>query len=320
MKKQQILLYCFLSILFLLQFQANALVSLQFHEDIVAGKTYNWKVYTFGYSGDLSLSSVAPKIGSDNLDAGDTITVKILKTPNQLNGSNGWQNEHWMNVSVNDVDVIYDSSLIYSDESTPYFIILPLDVVDVFGVYYDRNWVPPIWPIYPVIYSNDSGSYDFFDVMAAEYKQDEVHQNDVISDSWDGGYFEGKVITTVEYTLSDKQFETYIYIDYRHSIHNTNEGTESYYNLQLTEYIRINRETGLLNQVYFKMSGETNEAIGTTLSKLVADDVTNVDLELDIRLEGYTPSKGNSAAFEPIYAIMGISVITLIIKKKKGRK
>ncbi|MHA1687482.1 MAG: hypothetical protein ACTSYD_13950 [Candidatus Heimdallarchaeaceae archaeon] len=269
---------------------------LQFHDDIVPGATFKWNIETLSYSGDFTSDDMNMSIGDYVLTEGDVIKIEVTADPNTLD----WESESWLNVYVNDQLALTNSSEIYTDEGNEMMFF-------------------PMWPIYPVIYINDTGTYNLFEAMYPELKEEEIHNTTSDSDTYGDYvyYMESKQI--LEFSLENNEFETYVYFYLNMTQENTVTNEVFYAIAEITNIIRVDTVKGLLNQYYMKVYGETNMS---TEGMAQDEGPMNGKVEISMVREGYNPpDEGGTNTFvipfEGLYALFGIGIVALVIYRRK---
>lgn len=274
-----------------------------FHNDIVPGATFEWKLETAQYAGDVTPADFNMTVGDHLLQQGDVLKVEVTQDPDEID----WMNESWLNVYVNDQLALDNSSEIYADVDDDEFF--------------------PTFPIYPVTYINDSGSYDLFQVLYDELKQDIIDNK--TSDQEQYGdyiyYYEGEEIFDV--SLENDEFDWYMYIYFNVTQKNTATNEVYYSILKASFEVKIDTVRGLLNQYSVWMYGESTFPPYKGQVPLQEEEgPVNGEVTLSLVREGYTPQDTNDTGtntfvipFEGLYVALGVSALTLVVLRKKRR-
>lgn len=306
MKRKTTTLFLFIAINLLFSSTVKAQTeSWLFSDEITTGTSLVWSIETFEYAGEYYADYMIEyfSIGETQFRENDEIKMEIIKDPNTYQGL-----QLWYNLYLNDMNVTSDYDEIY---------------MGYFGYYftYVSYYIGGSTFLFPVKFINSTGTYNVFDLLYDEFKEDEGHDEEHYSEVSGGYTYEVDYAWDLSYNLTDDLFT------YSNSIHTyeyVKEPEGDYYKVKFDLNVKISMDpnTGILiqNRFWFDYemkavySGITDEDSdeGYVHFQLLSEDAQDYDID---------DGDGTvSITFDGVYGIIGLALVATLVIYTKKRK
>lgn len=250
-KNFSLLSYVIIVIIFF-SLQTNADIyyeTFKFADVIAPGASFEWNVDTleYGAEGDEDYVYYNPenfleymKLGNHSLVEGSKIRIEVIEDPDNYTSSDTNVSlflTPWYKVYLDETEV--------TDEIGESFLGVPL--MGFFGL---STPTGALSLIYPILYINETGTYDLLEMLYNEYKENEESWTDNNSEVSEGYTYEYKETQEFKVDLAEKQL-TLKLRNYLYAYMEDNDGTLLEGELDMKASMSISRDDGRVIEASF---------------------------------------------------------------------
>jgi len=287
-----------------------------FSDKLTPGAEIKWNVETLKVTEDFQ-NEIYFNMSNYNLTQGDTIIIKVQTDPNTLPQPEGWYEQDWFDVYVNDI-LIYDNSTIFYCDFEENGIGTDITESDV---------IIPLWFIYPSQLQNSTGTYYMHDYIYEIAKYYENHTTESDTDTY--GQYRYDYLWTFEFWPEKDNDRVTInwYLFFNMNMTDITNNKVYHSHLEMKLILRVNKD-GITDQYYMYVKSESVLPSQTSNLTLNADgaEPENGTVEFSVVREGYNPPGGTGAGGEentfaiplPMMApILGIIATGVVVLKRR---
>ncbi len=263
-------------------------------DELTVDATYDWEVLELVVSGTIDTPYL--DFGDDRLDQGDTISVKIIQNVNNV--TNGTPSELleedniWAEFYLNDE---------FKTNITDEIGLIRLDWLDFEDLDIDIDFF-----IQPTTYENQTGSYNFFEILQNNFQQISVDKTEE-SETYDTyEYTKTRIIQSSK--LTSKSWTLKVERNIDEKVENLVEPWQKELTKTIEKIeIRFNVDTGILSYINYDFSEHYEREIDGSLD--IDDDIVKLHIE--------STSVPVGAPFNWAFSLFGLFIIGLVVYRKR---